>query len=431
MINTATGTPDSYYHPDYATATWDDDRDAATPEKPWPDVYKRYATSVRRIDDSVGDILQLLKDMRVDEDTMVVFSSDNGPSRESYLKEDYEPTFFHSFGPHDGIKRDLWEGGIRVGALARWPGQIPAGRLSREPSGFWDWMPTFCQLAGVPTPARSDGVSLVPTLRGMGTQQPSRMYIEYFQNATTPRYDEFLATHRGRVRNQMQALRIGDFMGVRYNIKSHADAFEIYNVASDPQQKINLAGDPAWATLQQQMHDTVLRVRRPDADAARPYDDAPVPSVNAANTANGVRWRALRQALPWVANLDGVKPSATGVAARPDVAVLPRKNDVAIEFSGYLQAPTAGQYTFHLTTDSGALLRIHEATLIDADWAYRAGNEASGTIHLQAGKHPFRLSYTRRKAGTPSLRLQWSGTGLPKQDIAATAYSHDTQFRRK
>ncbi len=316
MINTATGTPDSYCHPDYARATWDDDHDPTTPEKPWPDVYQRYATNVRRIDDSVGDLLQLLKDLRVDGDTLVVFSSDNGPSRESYLKEAYEPPFWNSFGPHDGIKRVLGVGGIRVGALARWPGPVRAGGVGRVPSAVWEWMPTFCELAGLPAPARSDGVSLVPTLRGnAAAQKPSQVYIEYFERAKTPPYEEFLPIHRGRVRRQMQALRMGDFMGVRYDIQSHADPFEIYNVATDPQQKNNLAGDPTRAALQQQMKDTVLRVRRPDASAPRPYDDEPVPAAHPANTAAGVLWRAIEQPLPWVANLNGLKPSATGVCA--------------------------------------------------------------------------------------------------------------------
>jgi len=91
MINSATGARDSFMHPDYAQATWDHDRDPATPEQPWPDVYKRYATDVRRIDNCVGDLMQLLKDLRIDDNTLVVFTSDNGPSKESYLKEDYSP----------------------------------------------------------------------------------------------------------------------------------------------------------------------------------------------------------------------------------------------------------------------------------------------------------------------------------------------------
>ena len=122
MINTASGVVDSWIHPDYANETYDNDKNPATPEVAWPNVYKRYATSTRRIDSAVGDLIQLLKDLKIDNNTMIVFTSDNGPSRESYLKEDYEPNFFNGFGPFDGIKRDLLEGGsqgIRFSLLAR------------------------------------------------------------------------------------------------------------------------------------------------------------------------------------------------------------------------------------------------------------------------------------------------------------------------
>ncbi|RYD70287.1 MAG: sulfatase, partial [Verrucomicrobiaceae bacterium] len=130
MINTAEGEVDGYFHPDYAKATWDHDTDATTPEIAWPDVQKRYATDVRRIDDCVGDVLQLLKDLKIEDNTLVVFTTDNGPSKESYLQEPYHPTFFDTYGPFAGIKRDLWEGGIRVGALVHWPQGAPAGRVS-------------------------------------------------------------------------------------------------------------------------------------------------------------------------------------------------------------------------------------------------------------------------------------------------------------
>jgi arylsulfatase A-like enzyme len=423
MINTADGTPDSFTHPDYATATWDHDRNVTTPEQPWPDVYKRYASDVRRIDECVGDLLALLKDLRVDDNTLVVFTSDNGPSKESYLKENYSPEFFNSFGPHDGIKRDLLEGGIRVGALARWPGGIPRGRVSNEPGQFHDWLPTFAELAGVPAPARTDGVSLVPTLTGKGAQTPSRVYVEYFQNEKTPAYDEFAPNHQGRLRRQMQALRLGDFMGVRYQTASHAVPFEIYNVVTDPQQTNNLAAQPAFAALQQQMRDTVLRVRRPSAQAKRPYDDELVPSVRATNAVRGVEWRAFTGKLPWVAKLDDVKPASTGT--RADFALTPPKNTDSVLFTGYLEAPADGEYAFHLTANSGALLRLHEATVIDADFGHAGGGEVSGTIRLQAGRHPFRLYHHRGAAAAPALRLQWSSATLAKQELPASVLFHD------
>jgi arylsulfatase A-like enzyme len=423
MINTADATPDTFTHPDYATATWDHDRDRATPEQPGPDVYKRYASGVRRIDECVGDLLALLKDLGLDANTLVVFTSDNGPSKESYLKENYEPTFFRSFGPHDGIKRDLWEGGIRVGALARWPDKIPRGRVSNEPSQFHDWLPTFAEIAGVPAPARTDGVSLVPTLTGKGAQSPSRVYVEYSEGGKTPAYADFAENHRGRIRRQMQALRIGDFMGVRYQTTSHAVPFEIYNVVTDPQQTNNLAPQPAFAALQRQMRDTVLRVRRPSAQAKRPYDDELVPSVSATNAVSGIKWRVFDQKLPWVAMLDDLKPTSSGT--RTDLVLDRSKAADSVLFAGYIEAPTDGEYTFHLRVSSGALLRLHEATVIDADFGHTDGSEVSGAIRLQAGRHPFRLYYHRGSPTSPEIKLQWSSATLAKQELPASALFHD------
>ena len=126
------------------------------------------------------------------------------------------PNFFNSFGPHDGIKRDTWEGGIRVGAIARWPGVI-RDDISATCLLASDWMPTFAEVAGLPTPARSDGVSLIPTFNNVGTQKTPLVYIEYYEGGNTPGYSEFAPAHRNRLRDQMQALFEGNYKGVRYN----------------------------------------------------------------------------------------------------------------------------------------------------------------------------------------------------------------------
>ena len=91
--------------------------------------------------------------------------------------------FFRAFGPFDGVKRDTLEGGEREPTLARWPKRIPAGSVNSHPSGHWDWLATFADLAGVPALAASDGVSLVPSLTGRGEQLPGTLYVEYFNNA--------------------------------------------------------------------------------------------------------------------------------------------------------------------------------------------------------------------------------------------------------
>ena len=427
MINTAEGKPDSYCYPQYADATWDDDHDPATREKPWPDVDRRYATAVQRIDDCVGDVVQLLKDLGIDDHTLVVFTSDNGVSNESYLTEPFSPQFFRSFGPFDGIKRDCWEGGIHVGALARWPSFIPAGSVSHEPSAHYDWLATFAELAGVPVPARADGVSLVPTLRGQEPKRTVPIYAEYFMRGKTPNYAEFLPQHRGRMRDQMQLIRVGDFVGVRYSVTSPTAPFEIYNVVKDPQESTDLANAGAeFTTLQQQMQDAVRSVRRPDTEARRPYDGEPQPAVKPADTEPGVAWSALELAAPWVPRLDDMTPSAQGTLPRPDLKIAPRRNDVAILYSGYVEVPEDDEYRFSVSTDTGALLRIGGATVIDADFGYQPGRGTSGAVRLQAGRHPFRLYYMRHEAGEPQLTLQWSRAGRPAQDIPAAAFSHDS-----
>jgi hypothetical protein len=425
MINTAAGVPDSYVHPDYAMATWDHDRDPSTPEQPWPDVYKRFATDVRRIDDCVADILGLLTDLKIDRDTLVIFTSDNGPSQESYLKEPYEADFFNSFGPFDGIKRDCWEGGIRVGAIARWPGVIPARRVSDVPCMAHDWMPTFAQIAGVPAPARSDGVSLMPALTGKGRQQPSRVYVEYFVQGKTPSYGDFLPAHRGRPRRQMQAIRLGDYVGVRYDVKSHTDPFEIYNIVTDPQQANDLGSSPHCAALQKEMHDTVLRVRRPDASAPRPYDRELVPALAIKSLAPGVEWRLFRGPTPWVANLDALRPNSAGIQPGIDVPPAPARGDYSLVIAGCLEAPEDGEYTFKVTCDGGALLRIHEATVIDIDpfFAQRAN---TGSIRLQKGVHPFRLHCRCAGPEAQNLAIQWHWAGREWEAVPASALSHET-----
>jgi len=148
--------------------------------------------------------------------------------------------------------------------------------------------------------------------------------------AKTPGYAEFLPADRGRARQQMQALRLGDFIGVRYDIKSHAAPFEIYNLAADPQQRHDLGGNTEFAAMQREMHDTVLRVRRPDASAPRPYDAELVPALRVEKIAPGVEWRAYEIAAPWVAKLDAMPPAARGVQAAPDLSHTPPGRDFAM-----------------------------------------------------------------------------------------------------
>ena len=418
---------DSWVHPDYANATYDDDKNPVTPEVTCPDVYKRYATATRRIDDAVGDIMQLLKDLNIEKNTMIVFTSDNGPSMESYLPKSYNPnnpSFFRSFGPFDGIKRDCWEGGVRVPVLVSWPERIPAGRIIDTPGVSYNWMPTFAEMAGIPAPAKSDGVSLLPSLTGVGKQKEGLVYVEYFEQGITPKYSDFTQTHQGRRRNQMQMIRLGDFVGVRYNIHSHSDNFEIYNVMKDPQETTDLAANPGMFAMQQKMKDKVLQSRRPNESAPRPYDNELIPAVGVTHPIPGVKWNAYKGEFPWVPEVSMMSPSESGYANIPAGDAHSKKINEVIYFTGYIKIPADGEYTFSLTTGSGALLRLHGCTVIDEDFGYQGGTERSGTTMLKAGMHPFRLYYTRKTNDKSMLNLEWSGPGIGKQLIPSTTFYH-------
>ncbi|HWB91197.1 MAG TPA: sulfatase-like hydrolase/transferase [Puia sp.] len=425
MISTASGTPDSYTYPEYANALYDDDGNPGTPEVHWPSTYQRYATANRRIDDAVGDVLQLLRDLKIDSNTIVVYTSDNGPSNESYLPEDRfppnKPTFFRSFGPFEGIKADTWEGGVRVPAIVRWPGHVLADKELKLPAINYDWASTFIDLCGRPAPERMDGVSLLPSLTGRGVQREPTVYIEYMNPGKTPNYPVFSASHRGRVRGQTQLLRIGDIVGVRYDIKSAADDFEIYNVLNDPAERNNLAGQDSMRAMQAFLKTRVLQLHHNGEGSPRPYDNEPVPAVAVSAVAPGLDWAVYRGPFFWIPQVEGLRAAAAGHAAVPalvDTAV----NRLTV-FSGYISVPADGEYSFYLTCDTKAFLRIHDIQVIDEDYGYPGGLPRTGTIVLKKGLHPFRLSYHRDKdQGEPFLKLDWSGPGMARKKMGGEAF---------
>jgi arylsulfatase A-like enzyme len=425
MINTASGMPDSYMNPEYAKATYDDDHNPNTPEVPWPETYKRYAMMNRRVDDGIGDILQLLKDLKIDGSTLVVFSSDNGASIESYLPKNFipvKPTFFMSNGPFDGIKRDCWEGGVRMPVLAQWPKHIAPGKVIEMPSMLSDWLPTFADAAGISAPARSDGVSLLPVLTGKGKQEKSLVYVEYFESGHTPDFKEYVPEHRNRKRGQMQVIRFGDYAGVRYDIKSADDDFEIYNVIKDPQEAHNFALTKEFEKMQQEMKAKVLQVRRKDDEAKRPYDDAPVPaSVIAKNILPGLQWNFYPGDFPWVPSDYHLKVSEKGICKTAD-GQQDNKNGMT-EYEGYIKIPANGLYSFSLKTNGKAFIRLHEAHLFDADSGYKAGTEIVDSVILKAGYHPIKISYLNNHAPS-KLLLKWKSENGDWKELKGEDFFH-------
>jgi arylsulfatase A-like enzyme len=184
--------------------------------RPWPKPAKGFAAMITRMDRDIGRLFDMLKKTGQDENTIVIFSSDNGPHREG----GHEPEMFQSSGPLRGIKRDLYEGGIRVPTIARWPGRIKAGQVSDHQWAFWDFLPTAAELAGTRSPAGLDGRSFVPALMGRPQKQPDCLYWEFHERGFT------------------QAVRTGDWKGVRHGRKAPV---ELYDLAKDIGERNDIA----------------------------------------------------------------------------------------------------------------------------------------------------------------------------------------------
>ncbi|RTE54167.1 sulfatase [Arenibacter aquaticus] len=423
MINTASGEIDSWVHPDYNVATYDNDNDPSSPEVSWPNVYKRYATTTRRLDNQVGDIMQLLADLDIDDNTLVVFSSDNGPSIESYLEnEPYEANFFNSFGPFNGIKRDVLEGGERVPTVARWPNRIPAGRIVSSPSISYDWLPTFTEAAGYPAPINGDGVSLIPALTGEGQSEESMIYVEYSQSQKSPNYEEFAPNNRNRLRKEMQMMRLGNIVGLRYNIQSANDDFELYNVITDKQQANNLAGNTNMVGLQKTFKERVLQVRMPNATAKRPYDEEMVPAVAAIGLKNGLKWSAYTNAAPWLPQIHSLSSKASGIVAKPSFKHIKTNGKEIYSFQGFIKVPADGEYSFYVKSENKTFLRIHDASIIDADYGYTYGTTKQGTIKLKQGYHPIKIFYGSDDHRINRLVLSWSGPSFSKEEVPESVF---------
>jgi len=177
-----------------------------------------YAAMVSRLDRDVGRILDKLGDLGLDRRTIVFFTSDNGPSVEGGS----DPGFFDSNGPFRGVKRDVYEGGIRVPMIVRGPGRIPAGRTSDEVWAMWDVLPTLAALAGAKTPADIDGISMVPSLTGRGRPAPhAALYWEFYEQGSK------------------QAVRAGRWKGVRQPMIT--GNVEVYDLVTDPGETRDVA----------------------------------------------------------------------------------------------------------------------------------------------------------------------------------------------
>ena len=206
-------------------------------DRPWSHLEKLYAAMMTRFDDHVGRIIDLLKELNLDENTVVFFTSDNGDENSYYKYTDR----FHATGPLRGKKRYLYEGGIRVPMIVRWPGKIKARQTSDLPWAAWDLMATFADLAGAKIPQHCDGISVVPALLGQPDKQAPREYL----------YWEYQ-------HGKQQAVRMGPWKGIRFG--GTKEPIELYDLRKDIGEKSNVT--QAHSNVVKRMREIMTEARQ-------------------------------------------------------------------------------------------------------------------------------------------------------------------------
>lgn len=184
-----------------------------------PDSHAAFAAMITLLDDQVGEIVAKVKELGIEENTLFIFTSDNGPHQEGGA----DPNYFNSNGDFRGYKRDLYEGGIRVPMIAKWKGKIVEGSKTDHISAFWDVMPTLATLTNAKIEGSIDGVSFLPTLLNKGSQKKHHyLYWEFHELG-------------GR-----QAIRQGKWKLIKYNVLKN-EPYQLYNLKNDMSETNNLA----------------------------------------------------------------------------------------------------------------------------------------------------------------------------------------------
>jgi arylsulfatase A len=206
--------------------------------EPYP--HAAFATMVARLDKYTGEIIKAIHDKGIEENTLVILTSDNGPHREN----GGDPDFFNNHNGLRGIKRDLYEGGIRVPFIAYWKGKILPG-VTSQIAALYDLYPLFQQMAGIPVTENIDGISILSTLIGKKQTQHDYLYWEFHEND-------------GR-----QAVRWENWKGVKLNVSKNANAaLELYNLTTDPSEKDNVAA--MYPAIAKQLDDMIKQSHKPD-----------------------------------------------------------------------------------------------------------------------------------------------------------------------
>lgn len=208
---------------------------------PYP--HAAFAAMVARLDKFVGEIVNYVKQRGLEKNTLIIFTSDNGPHKEN----GGDPAFFNSNGGLKGIKRDLYEGGIRVPFIAYGDGLTKPGTVNDKPFALWDMYPTFLEMANIPVTKKIDGISLLPALKGAEQNRLQYLYWELQEDG-------------GK-----QAIRMGQWKAVKLDVSHNRDSpIELYNLVSDPTEKNNVAD--MYPAIVKQLQSLMFEAHVPSKD---------------------------------------------------------------------------------------------------------------------------------------------------------------------
>lgn len=319
-------------------------------DKPWPETEKKFASIVTRLDRHVGMILDKLTELRLERDTVVIFTSDNGP----HAAGTHDPNYFDSNGPLRDRKFTVYEGGIRVPFFAWSPGRIAPGSVSARLSAVWDLLPTICELVAAPSLPGIDGISFAPTLLGNTNVQAQPDHLFWMDGNT------------GR------AVRSNDWKGVRFG----ANPLELYNLAVDIGEATNVAAaNPAIVAQMENLLNT--------SDTA-PW--IPVPAVLAVNPARALDFGALPVGKPPVTLTFSVSNAATGYASLMSGTVSASVTDprLSAQIGGYGPLVAGGtSATFSVTFNPSSFAPLTNQSL---GITMTTGSLEFGLVTLVSGK---------------------------------------------
>jgi arylsulfatase A len=184
-----------------------------------PESHAAFAAMITELDDYVGELMKMVKDLNLEKNTIVIFASDNGP----HLEAGADPDFFDSNWKLRGYKRDLYEGGIRTPMIVKWPGKVKEGSTNDHISAFWDIMPTLAEITGTKIPEGIDGISFLPALSGRTQKQHEYLYWEFHEQG-------------GKI-----AVRMGNWKAVKLNVDKDVEfQTELYDLSTDPGETKNI-----------------------------------------------------------------------------------------------------------------------------------------------------------------------------------------------